>query len=249
MLKFFLILTDTIVQILHPKPMYQLTKVIYRDYLMNKLNIISFALIFMLGFSATSFAAGDYVWEEKFKKALPKAEQGDAKAQYTVGEMYEKGKGAVKDLQKAFDWYAKSAEQDNKKAAYKVGLAYLEGAGVKKNYSKAHKWLKKSADKKYVRAEYYLGVMYENGQGVGKDYDEALKWYKAALAGGYGSASDGIERVSNAQRASDRRARAAAARSEPKPKPVETCSKTQTSSQTKTANNQRKSFGRRLEKT
>ena len=181
-------------------------------------NTIFFALILVVSFSSATQAAGDYVWEGKFKEALPKAEQGDAKSQYTVGEMYEKGKGAVKDSKKAFEWYSKSAAQDNKKAEYKVGLAYLEGSGVKKNYSEAYKWFKKSADKNYVRAEYYLGEMYENGQGVLKDLDEAKKWYKRALAGGYGSASEGIKRVSRAQAASDK-ARVVTARPAPKRKP------------------------------
>ena len=183
-------------------------------------------LLFISGVTAQAFAAGDYVWEEKFKKALPLAEQGDAKSQYAVGEMYEKGKGAVKNAEKAFEWYSKAANQNNDKAAYKVGLAYLEGAGVKKNYQQAFSWFKKSADSKYVRAEYYLGVMYEDGKGVQQDYDEASKWYKQALAGGYASASEGIKRVANAQRSSEqeeRRAAAArAARERPEPKPAPT---------------------------
>ena len=133
---------------------------------MKILNTIFFALILIGGLSSVAQAAGDYIWEGKFKEALPKAEQGDVKSQYAVGEMYEKGKGAVKDSKKAFEWYSKSAAQNNNKAAYKVGLAYLEGRGVKKNYSEAYKWFKKSAAKNYVRAEYYLGEMYENGQGV-----------------------------------------------------------------------------------
>ena len=177
------------------------------------------ALILFTSMASASFAAGDYVWEEKFKKELPKAEQGDAKAQYAVGEMFEKGKGAVRDSKSAFEWYSKAADQDDEKAAYKVGLAYLEGKGTGKNYQQAYKWLKKSADKDYVRAEYYLGVLYEEGQGVQKDYDEAAKWYKRALAGGYSNASEGLKRVARAQNESEEAARLAAARAKPKPTP------------------------------
>lgn len=176
-------------------------------------------LILFSGLFTQAFAAGDYIWEGKFKKALPKAEQGDAKAQYTVGEMYEKGKGAVRDAQKAFEWYSKSAAQGNKKAAYKLGRAYLDGKGVSRNYGKALSWFKKSAEKKYVRAEYYLGVMYENGKGVSTNYGEASKWYKRALAGGYGSASEGLQRVAKAQKASRQERRQAASKPKPKPKP------------------------------
>lgn len=184
-------------------------------------------LAILTSFAPMTFAAGDYIWEEKFKKELPKAEKGDSDAQYAIGEMYEKGKGAVKDTQKAFEWYSKSAGQGNVKAAYKLGLSYLKGKGVGKNYSKAHSWLEKAANKDYVRAQYYLGEVYENGRGVAKDYDEAMKWYKRALKGGYGSASDSIKRVARAQDEADaeerRRAAAvakAAAKPKPKPKPA-----------------------------
>lgn len=182
-------------------------------------------LIVIAGFVTQTFAAGDYIWEEKFKKALPKAEQGDVKAQYAIGEMFQKGKGTVKDAAKAFEWYNKAAKQGNTKAAYKLGRAYLDGRGVRRNYSKAYSWLKKSADKKYVRAEYYLGALYENGNGVKKDYDEAIKWYKRALAGGFGSASESIKRVANAQKSAERerriaRTKRAPKRAAPKPAPV-----------------------------
>jgi hypothetical protein len=183
----------------------------------NTFKIIT--LILFSGLFTQAFAAGDYIWEAKFKKALPKAEQGDAKSQYAVGEMYEKGKGAVRDAQKAFEWYSKAAEQGNKKAAYKVGRAYLDGKGVRRNNHKALSWFKKSASKKYVRAEYYLGVMYENGKGVSRNYDEASKWYKRALAGGYGSASEGLERVAKAKQASQQERRQAAVQ-KPRPKPA-----------------------------
>jgi hypothetical protein len=176
-------------------------------------------LIVITAMAPLAFGAGDYIWEAKFKKELPKAEQGDVKSQYAVGEMYEKGRGAVRDLNKAFEWYSKAADQGNDKAAYKVGLSYLKGNGVNKDYKKAHSWFKKSADMDYVRAQYYLGEMYENGQGVLKDYDEASKWYKRALAGGYSNAADGIKRVAKAQKTAEQRRRAEKVVSVPKPKP------------------------------
>ncbi len=177
-------------------------------------------LVIATGLFTQAFAAGDYIWEEKFKTAMPKAEQGDTKAQYAIGEMYEKGKGTEKSPGKAFNWYSKAAKQGDKKAAYKVGRAYLDGKGVSRNYTKAHSWFKKSADKRYVRAQYYLGNLYENGKGVSKDYNEAVKWYKRALAGGYGSASEAIKRIAKAQKSPPPVRRAVIARaSKPKPAP------------------------------
>ncbi len=176
-------------------------------------------LIVTTGFFSQVFAVDDYIWEEKFKKVLPKAEQGDTKSQYAIGEMFEKGKGTTKNTKQAFEWYHKAAKKNDKKAAYKVGRAYLEGKGVSRNYKKAHDWFRSSANQKYVRAEYYLGALYENGQGVSKNYSEALKWYRRALAGGYGSASEGIKRVAKAQKSAEQKRRAAVVKTV-KPKTV-----------------------------
>jgi len=177
--------------------------------------------VITISFFTQAIAVDDYIWEEKFTKALLKAEQGDVKSQYAIGEMFEKGKGTAKDTKKAFEWYSKAAKQNNKKAAYKVGRAYLDGKGVSQNYKKAHNWLSKSANKKYVRAEYYLGILYENGKGVTKNYDEALNWYKKALAGGFGSAAEGIKRVVRAQKSARQERRAAVVKVKiVKPKPA-----------------------------
>jgi len=144
----------------------------------------------------SSFAYdGDYVWEEKFNRLLPRAEKGDPEIQYDIGEMYERGKGTAKDTQKAFTWYSRAASQGNTKAAYKVGFAYLKGIGVAENGNKALKWMSIASDKGYVRAHYGLGEMYEKGLGVTKDFDQALKWYKKAMQGGNTQAKQRIERV------------------------------------------------------
>ncbi len=186
-----------------------------------------FILVLLLSVTTPlAFAVGDYIWEEKYNNALPKAEQGDVKSQYAVGEMYEKGRGVEKNLIKAFSWYSKAAAQGDKKSAYKVGLAYLKGKGAKRNYKNAHNWLKKSAEKNYVRAQYYLGEVYENGLGVPQDLGSAMTWYKRALGGGYGTASESIKRVARAQENASRKrqrelaATRKAATAPIKPKPV-----------------------------
>jgi TPR repeat protein len=165
---------------------------------MNKL--ASFVFIAICAVSSAAFAAGDYVWEEKFNAELPKAEQGDAKAQFVIGEMYEKGRGAPRDLGVAFEWFLKAAKQGDVKSFYKVGYCYLKARGVEKDFDKAREWFKKASDKGYVRAYYYLGEIFENGYGVLQDYDEAMKWYKRALEGGYGAAADRMNAVNRARK-------------------------------------------------
>lgn len=158
------------------------------------IRIVSILLLLGLPIVAAAYQ-GDYVWEEKFKRALPKAESGNVDAQYDVAEMYEKGKGTDKNQSQAFAWYSKAAQQGDVKAAYKLGVAYLKGNSVDKDFDAALKWLKVAAGKDYARAHYYLGEMYEKGLGVRKDYDEAITWYKKSKAGGYALAEERINMV------------------------------------------------------
>ncbi len=160
-------------------------------------------IIFVLAmvFSNTAaLAAVDYILEQKFHAELIKAEQGDAKAQYAIGEMYEKGRGVERDPRLAFSWYSKATQQGNIKAEYKLGVAYLNGTGIRKNYRKAHDWLNKSSNQGYARAQYSLGTLYENGLGTAQDLDKALEWYKRALRGNYDVAATGMQRVKQRQK-------------------------------------------------
>ena len=44
------------------------------------------------------------------------AEQGNAKAQYNLGWMYDNGRGVVESDSEAVKWYQKAAEQGHEKA-------------------------------------------------------------------------------------------------------------------------------------
>jgi len=157
--------------------------------------LIVLVLCALAPISSLAYEGGDYVWEEKFARQLPIAKSGNSKAQYSIGEMYERGKGTDRDSKKAFTWYSRAASQGFTKAIYKVGYAYLRGIGVTTNGDKALKWLTIASNKGYVRAHYGLGQMYEKGIGVTKDFEKALKWYKKALAGGYSKAQEHINVV------------------------------------------------------
>ena len=76
---------------------------------------------------------------------LPQAQQGDAEAQVTLGEIYEKGLGGMADPALAAQWYSKAAEQGNSRAQIDLGHLYEKGLGVKKNTRTALKWYRKGA--------------------------------------------------------------------------------------------------------
>ena len=68
---------------------------------------------------------------------MKKAEQGDAKAQASLGYAYLYGEGIKKDYEKAAEWYTKSAEQGYAMGQCGLGYMYEKGLGVEKNYEKA----------------------------------------------------------------------------------------------------------------
>ena len=168
------------------------------------LRYLVFISLILLPLSSFAYQ-DDYIWQEKYKQALPKAEAGDAEAQYDVATMHEKGNGVAKDLEQAHEWYLKSAKQGNDKGAYKVGFGYLRGVGTEKDYEKALKWLNTAAEYNNVRAFYFLGSMYEKGNGVPQDLDKALRWYTRASKGGYTVADERVIEVSAELKQEDRK--------------------------------------------
>jgi TPR repeat protein len=135
--------------------------------------------------------------EERFKKELITAANGNMESQYKIGNMYTEGIGTNVDLAKAAENYELSAHQGYAKAEYKLGLIYNEGTGVSPNKKTAYKWFKQAADKNYPAAQYYLGKMYASGKGVKRNYAVSLEWYTKAVDGGFNQARSEMIDVSS----------------------------------------------------
>jgi hypothetical protein len=58
------------------------------------------------------------------------AEQGDAVAQFRLGQIYEMGMSGTPDYASAAAWYRKSADQGNRTAAFNLAVLYEKGQGV-----------------------------------------------------------------------------------------------------------------------
>src|SRR5690349_9664224 len=76
---------------------------------------------------AAAYNKGDYgtalgLWQ-------PLAEQGHARAQYNVGNMYDNGQGVPQDYATAVSWYQKAAKQGNAGAQGLLGVMYDKGQG------------------------------------------------------------------------------------------------------------------------
>jgi hypothetical protein len=116
------------------------------------------------------------------------AEQGDARAQYSLGHMYYHGQGIPQDYAEAVRWYRRAADQGDAKGQYGLGYMYYNGQGVSQDYVEAVLWYGKAADQGDARAEVNLALMYYNGQGVSQDYAEALRWYRKGADQGFAKA-------------------------------------------------------------
>ena len=114
---------------------------------------LALTIVFVLGFASPVWAdfsdgiaaydRGDYA--AALKEWRPLAEQGNAGAQYNLGQMYIYGRGVPEDYAEAAKWYRKAAEQGHANAQYNLGVMYDNGQGVPQDYVQAHMWYNLSA--------------------------------------------------------------------------------------------------------
>ncbi len=90
-------------------------------------------------YNAGDFAAALRLWQ-------PLAEQGNARAQNSLGVMFENGKGMPQDVATAVKWYRLAAAQGYGGAQYNLGLIYAIGrGGVPRDPLRAYMWFSLAA--------------------------------------------------------------------------------------------------------
>ena len=75
----------------------------------------------------------------------PLAEQGDVRAQLSLGGMYYHGQGVQQDYAEAAKWARKAAEQGYAPAQVDLGIMYWNGEGVPQDAVLAYMWLSLAA--------------------------------------------------------------------------------------------------------
>ena len=154
------------------------------------------ACLLAAGAGLQAQTATDKEWEEYKKYNFPtnpdvlksEAERGGARAQYSLGEIYTKGRGVPREDQEAARWYRRAAEQGHANAQYKLGEMYDEGRGVPKDQQEAIRWLRLAAEQRISMAQFNLAWMYADGRGVPKDEREAVRWFRGAAEQGHTNA-------------------------------------------------------------
>ena len=127
---------------------------------------------FSQGFSAYE-ASSFQVALAEFRKS---SRQGDARAQYMLGRMYQHGYGVVVNNGVAIDYYRMAAEQGHAKAQYTLGVIHQKGLDLP--------ILQDTVDESIETGLGPVGAM----QGMrtaathrlGLSYSEAEKWYSLA---------------------------------------------------------------------
>jgi TPR repeat protein len=121
------------------------------------------------------------------------AEQGDASAQYLLGQCYANGNGVKTNLVQAAAWYRKAADQGDPGAQGRLGQCYDYGDGVTANPVQAATWYQKAAEQGYAYAQYRLGLCYEKGRGVVQNDIQACVHHLIASALGFDESSRNLK--------------------------------------------------------
>ncbi len=121
----------------------------------------------------------------------PRAQAGDAEAQYWIGVMHAHGRGYPPLCGQAIRWYERAAKQGHPNATFSLGFTLYHGWGadpdgciILSDRARAAPWLKKAAELGVPRAQYLIGHMYRNGAGVPVSQDDAFKWLERAANAG-----------------------------------------------------------------
>ncbi len=142
-------------------------------------------------FLAVTTSTGSLIAEQA-RELRQAAKQGDADAQFRLGDAYFKGEDVEQDYVTAAAWWHRAGAQGHAPAQYNLGRMYQQGRGVSQDYAEAVAWYRRAADRRAVArdrvavaaAQYQLGVMYATGQGVAQNDAAAFMWYRRAAEQG-----------------------------------------------------------------
>ncbi|MCL2715706.1 MAG: hypothetical protein FWD68_14265 [Alphaproteobacteria bacterium] len=174
-----------------PNPTPQTSSVPSRPAVANpSLVLHSFAVSGLEGADNLYGTVPDEVSAATYQQTRAAAEQGVAAAQYSLGAMFERHRGAPRlDRVEAYSWYRKAADQGYPAAEFTIAEAYQFGFTVDaypKNPELATEWYRKAADHGFALAQHRLAGKYDDGVfGVPTDHAAAMMWYRKAADLGY----------------------------------------------------------------
>ncbi|MFL6740488.1 MAG: SPOR domain-containing protein [Sphingomicrobium sp.] len=156
--------------------------------------------------SAQSVGAGIEAWQKAdYATAVsiwrPLAEQGDADAQFNLGQAYRLGRGVPIDLGAAQIWFERAATKGHTDAQTTLGLLLFQNG----NHTGALRWLKAASDKGEPRAMLVYGTALFNGDSVAQDPVQGYAYISRAAAQGLLAAKDTLGQLDRILPLEDRR--------------------------------------------
>jgi S1-C subfamily serine protease len=121
---------------------------------------------------------GDYAAARR--EYLEAAQDGNARAQNNLANLFRFGLGGPVDFERALYWFSKAAGQGQVNAQTSLGDMYETGDGVARDYLRAAYWYRRAAVAGFFIGQYSLGEMFEVGRGVPRDPIAAMAWYTIA---------------------------------------------------------------------
>lgn len=132
--------------------------------------------------AAAAYRRGDYASAMRLYQSL--ADEGDPRAQNSLGRMYLRGQGAGRDYKEAMKWFRRAAALGIADAQYNLGEIYLREFGVDQNLVEAARWYTRAAEQGHIAAQFTLAVLYMIGRGVAKNPQKAAYWFERAATQG-----------------------------------------------------------------
>ena len=134
---------------------------------------------------------GDY--DTAVKQWREPALNGNADAQFNMGQAYKLGRGVPMDLEIAQDWFRRAAEQGHLQATDNYGLILFQN----NHREEAMPYIQASAARGEPRAQYVLGTSYFNGDLVEKDWVRAYALMTRSAASGLPQATRSLAAMDN----------------------------------------------------
>ncbi len=121
----------------------------------------------------------------------PEALNGNADAQFNLGQAYKLGRGVESNLNTALDWYKKAADQGHLQAADSYGhLLHYQG-----RISDSLPYLETSSARGEPRSQYLFATELFNGNNVSKDWVRAYALMTRASSSGLAPASRSLAQM------------------------------------------------------
>ena len=167
-----------------------------RDAPVRKLRLIS-ALAALFATSAhagpvedgfAAYARGDFARAAQLWR--PYAENGDARAQNFLGDLYFEGQGVKQDFRQALFWFKLAAGKGDAAARFNLGVAAEQGRGLPASLPQATAWYKQAAQAGNAPAMLALARLALAADPP--DNEGALRWTQKAADKGDPEAQDNL---------------------------------------------------------